>query len=504
MTLVAWIGLVVVLVVVAVAWRSQRARRTSGAPPTPPEDRVGFSVYRPEEVSRGSTVTVLAYAHVTAPVPQGSTEPPPVPRQVEEDVSSRLAPGSLVEATTSRETAHFAPSDLLTFRLTVEGCQVSPPEKAVPWEAPFQVVPFEVSVPAGVAGPHLQGRLVVYQGIFVRGTVEFSLRLGAAAGPPQPVAGRAFDKVFPSYSHQDAAIVDYVEEAAKTLGHEYLRDVRKLRAGEVWSERIERLIDEADLFQLFWSSRSMDSPYVRQEWQHALGHRGEGFLIPVYWEDPLPGITDGRVPPELNRLHFHRLDVDPGRVSGASDLHVDKLMVATPQPTPASSPVGIARSGRPPIPSPPPRAHKGWGIPRSVWMSAALVVLVTVPLGVSLIMPRSNQTVALPPPPPEFVTVAVALAPLDSLSVSQESDLSARIAAELGVSSADVVLQVIDVGDPEGTDPEELRARAGELGARYLVTAWADTLRPELMTLYDFRGGARMPRDSVPRVDTIR
>ena len=36
------------------------------------------------------------------------------------------------------------------------------------------------------------------------------------------------------------------------------------------------------------------------------------------------------------------------------------------------------------------------------------------------------------------------------------------------------------------------------------VTAWADTLRPELMTLYDFHGGARMPRDSVPRVDTIR
>ena len=529
MTLGAWIGIAVLLVGGAVAWATVRRRRQSRPAPAPREDRVGFSVYRPEEVPRGSTVQILAYAHVTTPVPEGSSEPPSVPPQVEEDVSSRLAPGSLVEATTSRETVRFAQSDLLTFRLTVEGCEVSPPDQALRWEAPFQVVAFDVSVPAGVKGSQLQGRLVVYQGIFVRGTVDFSLRLGAAAGAPRPVVGRAFDKVFPSYSHQDAAIVDYVEEAAKTLGHEYLRDIRQLRAGEVWSRRIEELIDEADLFQLFWSSRSMQSPYVRQEWEHALGLQREGFVVPVYWENPLPGSADGTLPPaELTRLHFHRLDMGPQAPSGHAGppppptpmsivppdlapvgLTGDERPKATPERAWAPSPASAPRS---PGASPPPRTGKGpaaWRVPRSVWMSAALVVMLTVPLSLSMMTdPDGEAAVEMPPPPPPpppaAVTVAVALPPSRSLSASQESDLSSRIAAELGVSPADVVLRVIAVGETEETDPEELRARADAIGARYLVTAWADTLRPESMALYDVRTGGRAPPESVPREDAIR
>ena len=34
--------------------------------------------------------------------------------------------------------------------------------------------------------------------------------------------------------------------------------------------RLLELIDEADIFQLFWSSNSMRSEYVRREWEHAL------------------------------------------------------------------------------------------------------------------------------------------------------------------------------------------------------------------------------------------
>lgn len=68
------------------------------------------------------------------------------------------------------------------------------------------------------------------------------------------------------------------------------------------------MIDEADVFQLFWSSNSMRSAFVRQEWEHALALRRPSFVRPVYWEEPLPEDPEEGLPPdELRRLHFQRI-----------------------------------------------------------------------------------------------------------------------------------------------------------------------------------------------------
>lgn len=68
------------------------------------------------------------------------------------------------------------------------------------------------------------------------------------------------------------------------------------------------LIEEADVFQLFWSTSSMRSTFVRQEWEHALQLRRNDFVRPVYWEDPLPADPALGLPPEtLAALHFCRL-----------------------------------------------------------------------------------------------------------------------------------------------------------------------------------------------------
>ena len=81
-----------------------------------------------------------------------------------------------------------------------------------------------------------------------------------------------------------------------------------LRAGEVWDERLAEFIRKADVFQLFWSTNSMHSPYVRQEWEYGLSLNRTRFVRPVYWEDPLPEDADEGIPPEsLKRLHFQRI-----------------------------------------------------------------------------------------------------------------------------------------------------------------------------------------------------
>jgi cytidyltransferase-like protein len=68
------------------------------------------------------------------------------------------------------------------------------------------------------------------------------------------------------------------------------------------------LINGADVFQLFWSSNSMWSHYVRQEWERALTLARPNFIRPTYWEDPMPRWDNPKLPPEsLSRLHFHSL-----------------------------------------------------------------------------------------------------------------------------------------------------------------------------------------------------
>jgi hypothetical protein len=116
-------------------------------------------------------------------------------------------------------------------------------------------------------------------------------------------------RVFASYSHKDRKVVRQLTNAARALGGEYIIDADVLRAGEDWQARLDELIERADAFQLFWSSNSMRSPQVQREWTVALSLGREDFVRPVYWQDPRPEARPLLPPPELDRLHFSKLDL---------------------------------------------------------------------------------------------------------------------------------------------------------------------------------------------------
>jgi hypothetical protein len=97
------------------------------------------------------------------------------------------------------------------------------------------------------------------------------------------------------------------------LGDKYLRDVTELRAGQDWQRWMREAIEEADMFQLFWSHNSMRSVYVRQEWEYALSLGRPNFIRPTYWEMPLPESSAENLPPaELRQLHFQHLRANSG------------------------------------------------------------------------------------------------------------------------------------------------------------------------------------------------
>ncbi len=164
-------------------------------------------------------------------------------------------------------------------------------------------------------------------------------------------SSRPYRRIFASYSHEDTPIVEQFEPYADALGDEYLRDVTRLRAGQIWTVELQQLITEADIFQLFWSWNSIRSPFVRQEWQHALSLGRPTFVRPTYWQDPLPYLPEENLPPpELERLHFKRMYLPGQRWAGAEPVQEPmsrqlddtasepgKILKAAPSPTSAST-----------------------------------------------------------------------------------------------------------------------------------------------------------------------
>jgi hypothetical protein len=107
-------------------------------------------------------------------------------------------------------------------------------------------------------------------------------------------------------SHRYDVFVSYAE-AYRALGIDMLVDKASLRAGQRWEKALLRLIEDADLFQLFWSKAASRSRAVAKEWHHALllqDRKGERFIRPVYWQTPMP-----RPPAQLAHLHFASLDL---------------------------------------------------------------------------------------------------------------------------------------------------------------------------------------------------
>ncbi|MGH3288654.1 MAG: toll/interleukin-1 receptor domain-containing protein [Streptosporangiaceae bacterium] len=134
-----------------------------------------------------------------------------------------------------------------------------------------------------------------------------------------------------------------------------MRDVLALRSGERWEPRLPELIEEADIFQLFWSSKSMRSRYCRNEWEHALSLERPSFIRPVYWERPLPQDNALELPPAgLRALHFVQVQAYMALPSAPQRITEAPAAYAPARQSPSDRPREWSRSsdtGRVPPPS---------------------------------------------------------------------------------------------------------------------------------------------------------
>jgi hypothetical protein len=271
------------------------------------DDDVGFTVYRPRFLPPEEWGTLLVFAHKTDPVVDPGRGPID-PVKVVEERAQVLFTGSPAPPVRVDARSGLFRGARLRIVPDLPGIVCNPPEAELDWWEPVHEVAFRLFAGATLNGSAVRGTVRIWCVPLLIGEVSLTINVrSAGAADDQSVAAQAprYRKIFPSYSHLDHAIVEGFEDAARALGDQYLQDVLALRAGERWQPRLLELIQEADVFQLFWSSNSMRSLYCRQEWEHALALRRSAFVRPLYWEDPLPeDMTEGLPPTALRELHF--------------------------------------------------------------------------------------------------------------------------------------------------------------------------------------------------------
>ena len=281
-------------------------------PPQPIVDEdVQFSVYRPQIMDAASWHTWLAFGYRGTDSADGLYPAEEVERQARAILGDKFDEyKQLVQESSSA----LPRESTITVVPNVQGLEFNPPQRSFVWQEPVHREEFRVRSSPNCDGEILRGRITFFLGALVIAEINLSVKIGQANIWANPKMGmtvdrtRAYRRIFASYSRHDSGVVEHFEKMQAALGDRYLRDVTDLRSGEKWSERLEDMIRQADLFQLFWSSNSMQSQYVRKEWEYALNLGRLNFVRPTYWEDPFPEDFLLQLPPdELRKLHFQRI-----------------------------------------------------------------------------------------------------------------------------------------------------------------------------------------------------
>ena len=276
---------------------------------------VQFTVYRPLVVRPEEWKKLLVFAHRSnrcSSAPDHEPDPTEAVRHHAEQILGEQM--ERYQSLTQDSTHSVSSNDELCFIPEMAGVTFNPPSCTIIWQDDVPPALFHFRARADLEGNMAKGRLVVLLGSVVIAQIPFnilvdSVKANQAGGKDwKAVRTPLCRKIFASYSHKDTWIVEEFERYAEAFGDDYIRDIKTLRVGEEWEPRLLQLIEEAQIFQLFWSTNSMRSDWVRREYSHALSLNREGFVLPVYWEVPFPESRESGLPPaELRALQFHQI-----------------------------------------------------------------------------------------------------------------------------------------------------------------------------------------------------
>ena len=293
---------------------------------------VQFTVFRPQAVRPEQWNPMLAFAHL-AEWPDDSDQPIESPMDEvirdAEDILGKLE-GSYTP-TTEDGSQPIRTLSQLTFVPQIPGVEFDPPECSFRWQRVKHREEFQLRAKRELDGQTVRGHMSVYLGHLVIAEASLTLRidesLGSAPVPPsKPETAPRFRKIYACCVPEDSAVVGDFEMYASALGKTFSSAPTHLRAAGVLDDRLKSLIQESDSFQLFWSTNSMHSPFVRREWEFALSLMRADFVRPLFWQQPLPADPAHNLPPpELQQLGFSKLPTQSSAAQVARTQQVSEL-----------------------------------------------------------------------------------------------------------------------------------------------------------------------------------
>ena len=277
---------------------------------------VQFTVYAPQKIKPENIYTLLAFAHLSKRrADAAADEPDPIEEMKEQ--AARILGKQREDYTDVNEPSRqeIPRGGELTFVPVVPGVTFSPARRSFNWRKSVHREEFDMWASRDIDGQTLSGQLTVFLGSIIIAEVALSITVDSSAlssaekiSLEMAQSARRLRQIFAAYSDKDAQVVAELAHVAPIFGSRYLIDRTHLEPGEDRRAGVQRLIRGADMFQLFWSSNSMRSSEVASEIDYAISLRRPNFILPTYWEEPLPrNPAEGLPPQEIDRLYFYRI-----------------------------------------------------------------------------------------------------------------------------------------------------------------------------------------------------
>jgi tetratricopeptide (TPR) repeat protein len=285
--------------------------------PSEPSPEVLFSAYFPFQGEPNTRYSLIVYAHIQDAMAQ-------IVRDVQK-FREELG-GAIRTPKTAKQTARLKIGTLVTITPECDEFEIEPAAVTKKWNGDWTRYDFDFKPTADLMGEIVIIRVsIAVSGIEIAhincpieiaqksiAPVNEPVKNPLAAAKMTAVQSKMYQRVFISYSRRDKAVVEAYRLAQLALGNDVFMDTYSIRVGENWQAALARAIDEADIFQLFWSEPASQSDNIRDEWDYALNHKCpdtqcESFIRPVFWEQPMP------IPPrELVHLNFRYVPLTAG------------------------------------------------------------------------------------------------------------------------------------------------------------------------------------------------
>ena len=262
---------------------------------------VCFTAYHPKEGTVNSWHTLLVYAHIIS-----------VLAKVQEDAKRFADQIKTSKETISESSIPIIRGTEITIVPSCKGVTFNPERVSLKWMEDFHRADFRFKADNSLSDDAAKGSIDIYVGPLIIGTLKFAMLFNekedAQPVPDHEEHGKMYgkDDVFISYSRKDSEIARTFKTVLESSGLDVFLDVDDIRSGQLWEEELTRRIEQAKIFQIFWSPNYSQSENCKKEWEYALKqNKEEGYIRPVYWSTPL----SPQPPEELNKFNFKYVEL---------------------------------------------------------------------------------------------------------------------------------------------------------------------------------------------------